>query len=76
MQRKKETSPHLVGCVCEKAVLPEGSTVSCQDREDQRLKAVELDGSLFCGLVGKSKVRVWISLISKVLRETGRGGKE
>ena len=71
-EKKRETSPHLVGCVCKKAVLPEGSAVSLQDRDDRRLKAVE---RLFCGLVGRSKVKVWISLIGKVLRESTVGGE-
>lgn len=66
-KKEKETSPHLVGCVYKKAVLPEGSAVSLQDREGRRLKAVELDGPLFCGLIGRSKVRFGFLSLARCL---------
>lgn len=49
-----ERSPFLAGCV--KAVLPEDSAVSLQDRDDQ--EAAELGWSLFSGLEGKGKVGI------------------
>ena len=73
--KKKKTSPDLVGGACIKAVLPEGSAVSLQDRENLRFKAVELDGSLFCGQVGRSEVRFGFLSLARCLGKVLREGK-
>lgn len=68
-KKKKETSPRLFECVFKKAVLPESFAVSLQTGEDLRLKAAELDGSLFFGLVERSKVRIGFLSLARYLRK-------
>lgn len=70
-KRKEHHHTRLAVSVRKRSCLK--ALLSLQDRGGRRLKAAELDGSLFCGLVGRSKVRFgFLSLagcLGKVVRE-------
>lgn len=73
-KRKEETSPHFVGSVCKRAVLPEGSAVSLRT---EKVKVSGAGRAIVLWSGRKVKRKVWIPL--KALwggcrMEGGQGG--